>query len=326
MKTVAGLFETTGQAERAATALRHAGFQAEDIAIVVRHATDPNASDVAEGRAEAAGVGAIGGGALGALGGLVVGVSAFVVPGIGPALAAGTIASTVVGGTLGAAAGGLAGGLIDAGLREEDAHHYQAGVERGGVLIAVVTPEHRETKAREILNASGLRDLEYHRSLWEENPSHRYDVPATTGLDTRPGAQMKGAENEGAILAGGATGAVVGMAIGGLVSGPMGAAIGVALGALSGGLAGAAIDYNDVEPHFREEWEHGPHSDRFDWNQSSAAYRYGWESAGEPEFLGRSWRDVRPDLERRWPGGPAWNDIEPLVRTAWDRRTRGETW
>lgn len=322
MKTIAGLFETREQAEQVVAALRQAGFRAEDIGLVMRDGHDPNAEDVAEGRNEAAGIGAIGGGILGALGGLVVGASALVVPGIGPALAAGTIASTIIGGALGAAAGGLLGALIDAGLSEEEARHYQAGVERGGVLVTVLSPESHESEIRAIFKAHGLHDLDYHLNLWEEDPSHRYDLSRPTALDARPGAQRVAAEREGAVLAGGAAGAVVGGAVGGLAGGPVGATLGVAIGTISGGVVGAALEYSDVEPYFREDWEHNPHRDRFNWDQASAAYRYGWESVAEPEFHGHSWRDVRHDLERRWPGGSTWNDVEPLVRTAWDRGTR----
>lgn len=321
MKTVAGLFETPEQAARAVADLREAGIRPEDIGVVLRHDRAPDAEEREDEHSQATGVAAIGGGVLGALGGLLVGTTVLVVPGIGPALAAGTIASAVIGGALGAGAGGILGALIDAGLTEEEARHYQAGVERGGVLMTVLIPDKCEADLREVFRANGLRDLDYHRNLWDENPSHRYDLARTPTLDAHPGAQMRAAEHQGAVWAGGATGAVLGGVVGGLTGGVVGATLGTAMGTLAGGAAGAALDYKQAERYFREHWERSLHREHLDWEQASAAYRYGWERAGAPELHGRPWQDVRSDLERGWPGTDAWPDAEPLVRTAWDRRT-----
>ena len=53
-----------------------------------------------------------------------------------------------------------------------------------------------------------------------------------------------------------------------------------------GGAAGVAIDdrdYAEVEPEFRNEWERGPHyKESSSWDDASAAYRHGWESHADP--------------------------------------------
>lgn len=52
-----------------------------------------------------AGIGAVTGSVLGGIGGLLVGLEALIIPGVGPFLAAGTIATTLAGASIGAASG-----------------------------------------------------------------------------------------------------------------------------------------------------------------------------------------------------------------------------
>jgi len=314
MRTVIGLFDTQIQARRAIEALKTAGFPDEQMSIVMRNRHDQAVAGGRADRAENEAAAALGGGVVGSLAGLAVGLSALSVPGIGPVLAAGPLAATVAGGAMGAVTGGLLGALIDEGVPEEDARHYQGGVERGAVLLTVTTPPDREHEVREILRRNGMRDLSEHRVLWDQNPDHRYG--------SHPSDEFAAADMDGAVAAGGATGAILGGLVGGLAAGPAGAAVGVALGAAAGAGTGAVLDFNAVEPEFQDEWQESPNRDRQSWDQASAAYRYGWESFDDAEFRGRPWREVRRDLERRWPGGEGWAEYEPLVRSAWERRAR----
>ncbi|HEX8203508.1 MAG TPA: general stress protein, partial [Isosphaeraceae bacterium] len=168
MSTVVGLFESRDQAQRAVEALKQTGLRAEDMSIVMRDRTEAAdvAEDVGAGSGSGAAAGAVGGGILGGLGGLLVGVGALAIPGIGPIVAAGPLAAALAGAGLGAATGGLLGALTDAGVPEEEAPHYQAGVERGGILLTVNAPDGREDEVRSILSRNGLQDLSYHRSQW----------------------------------------------------------------------------------------------------------------------------------------------------------------
>jgi len=122
----------------------------------------------------------------------------------------------------------------------------------------------------------------------------------------------------GGVAAGGATGALVGAAAGG----PVGAGVGAVVGAAAGGLTGAAIDdYEGNEPEFRSHWESGSYRDKYTWDQAAPAYRYGWDSY-TPEHSNRSWTDVSSDLKSRWSGKGKFEDYEPMVRTAWERRAK----
>jgi hypothetical protein len=126
----------------------------------------------------------------------------------------------------------------------------------------------------------------------------------------------------GGTAAGGTAGALIGAAVGG----PVGAAVGAVAGAAIRGAVGVALDnrdYTEVEPDFRLEWERGPYKASSSWEDASAAYQHGWESRARPEFLGRSWDEVRPHIEKNWSGKGAFSDYEPLARTGWDRRAVG---
>ncbi len=124
----------------------------------------------------------------------------------------------------------------------------------------------------------------------------------------------------GGAAAGGATGAVVGAAAGG----PVGAAIGAVVGAAAGGLAGATVDdYEGNESEFRSHWQSGSHRDKYTWDEAAPAYRYGWESY-KPEHGKRSWTDVSSSLKSGWSGKGKFEDYEPMMRTAWERRAKGQ--
>src|SRR5919199_73596 len=98
-KSVVGLFDTSQDAQGAVQELRDAGFGADDISVVANNARgDYDVNDGTEGGSEAAegaGAGATGGAVLGGLAGLLVGLGALAIPGVGPVVAAGTLATAL---------------------------------------------------------------------------------------------------------------------------------------------------------------------------------------------------------------------------------------
>src|SRR5688572_33356900 len=84
-RTVAGVFASVAEAERALNGLKAAGFTPEQVSVVAK---DTGATrDLAERTdmgAEGAAAGAATGGVLGGIAGFLVGISALVIPGIGP--------------------------------------------------------------------------------------------------------------------------------------------------------------------------------------------------------------------------------------------------
>jgi uncharacterized protein (TIGR02271 family) len=154
--TVVGLFREQSEAERAIRRLQSAGFADDQIGILMRdrdrqqELAESTGTTVEEGAA----AGAVGGGLVGGTLGLLAGVGALVIPGIGPIVAAGTIASTLAGAGIGAAAGGLLGALVGMGIPEEEARHFERGVQTGGILVTVRAGA-RAAEAREILSREG---------------------------------------------------------------------------------------------------------------------------------------------------------------------------
>jgi uncharacterized membrane protein len=100
MKTVVGLFENYQDADRAVSELNTRGFTRNEISVAARDSAIRDrmmAGETGSERAvaESAGAGAIGGATLGGLTGLLVGLGALAIPGIGPVIAAGTLATVL---------------------------------------------------------------------------------------------------------------------------------------------------------------------------------------------------------------------------------------
>jgi len=177
---VIGLFDTPRDAEGAARDLRDAGF--DDISFVGNNAN--NAYDTGDSEAaEGAGAGATGGAVLGGLAGLLVGLGALVIPGIGPVVAAGTLAtalgSTAVGAGIGAATGGIVGGLVGAGVSEDDANVYAEGIRRGGSVLAVTVDSQDEaSQAAAIMGRYNVVDIKRRGEEYRQSGWSRFDVDA----------------------------------------------------------------------------------------------------------------------------------------------------
>jgi len=184
MKTVVGLFENYMDADRAVSELNARGFGRNEISVAARDnaVRDRIAGTAGQERAvaESAGAGAVGGATIGGLGGLLVGLGALAIPGIGPVVAAGTLATvlgtTAAGAGIGAAAGGIIGALVGMGIPETDATFYAEGVKRGGVLVTVQTSDDRASEALNIMRSAKAVDVDTQRSTWTQSGwSGRFD-------------------------------------------------------------------------------------------------------------------------------------------------------
>jgi len=251
-KQVVGLFDNMSDAHQAVQELTNAGFTADDISIVANNANgDYDTTDGSEA-AEGAGAGATGGAVAGGLLGLFVGLGALAIPGIGPVVAAGTLAtalgSTALGAGIGAAAGGLVGGLVGAGIPEDDANIYAEGVRRGGALVTVQAADDTTAdRAADILDRYNVVDIDergtsYRNSGWNGFDENAGPYNASTSRSSSDAAPSEWEESSkigtaGGGLAGAATGAAIGS-----VGGPVGTVIGGVAGALTGAGVGAAGD------------------------------------------------------------------------------------
>ena len=133
-RTVVGLFTESGYAEGAIRELKQAGFTADQIGVATHDRLEPpDPPTHSDEGSETATVGALTGGVIGSLLGLL---GSLLIPGVGPILVGGVLAS-LLGAGVGATAGGLIGALIDIGVSENDAQHFEAGLRTGGTLVTV---------------------------------------------------------------------------------------------------------------------------------------------------------------------------------------------
>jgi len=134
---VVGVFDGPNHAETALNQLRSAGFQPEQVSVVARDQGETRQMAENTGMGEGVATGAVTGGVLGGVAGFLVGISALVIPGIGPIVGSGILLSTLAGAGIGAAAGGLIGALGEHGVPEEDARGYEEHVRQGSILLTV---------------------------------------------------------------------------------------------------------------------------------------------------------------------------------------------
>jgi uncharacterized membrane protein len=193
MPTAIGLFDRYEEAERAVDRLLEHGFGKDEIGVMASDRVMQEyrqRSRVPTATPEDTGTAVAGGALLGGFGGLLAGVAALLIPGIGPAITAGTLASALglplVGAGVGAVTGGVIGALVSSGVSEEDAHAYAEGVKRGGVLVTVQTSDARLAEAQEILRQADAVDIDARRAEWRQSGWSSFDETAETRPRTDP--------------------------------------------------------------------------------------------------------------------------------------------
>jgi hypothetical protein len=176
--TVAGVFDSPSDAEKALNELKDAGFTPEQVSVVAKDTRETESmverSDMAGAETSGATAGAFLGGITGGIAGWLVGIGALAIPGIGPIVAAGALATTLGGAALGAVAGGLIGALVGAGIPEEDARGYETHVREGRILItAQATTGQQAQEARDAFDRHGGSDVRAYDRSASANTTHR---------------------------------------------------------------------------------------------------------------------------------------------------------
>jgi len=151
-RTVSAVFDDHGQANRAVEGLTSAGYDRDDVSVVMADDTKeklfPGESKKVE---EGTGIGA----GIGALAGTFGALASLPVP--GGLFAAGPIGAAMTAAATGAAGGGLVGALGGLGVPRDLALRYEAKLKSGGVGVAVETGTIDETREAEsvLLSAGG---------------------------------------------------------------------------------------------------------------------------------------------------------------------------
>lgn len=132
--------------------------------------------------------------------------------------------------------------------------------------------------------------------------------------------------------AGGVTGVLAGAAIGS-VGGPVGTVIGGIAGALGGWWTGRAISEaaealtEEDEAYYRSHYASSATrpADRT-YDHARPAYHLGHIASRNPEYQGRSWEEVEPQLQRGWSDDisarhGSWESMRPYAREGYTRGT-----
>ena len=199
MNTIIGIFDDPIAARRAMERLRDGPLMLEDVSIISRDADVSGASSEDVSAGEGAAVGAVWGG--------LVGLTALLIPGIGPFVAGGALFAALTGAVTGAVVGGISAALIDfSGIPESEARGYEDEVSRGKTLVAVKARDEDSAEVQRLLSADGASSVR----------DSMHTGTAAAGMDA-PGAPPRiamydagGRRVEQAIAVGAASGAAAG--------------------------------------------------------------------------------------------------------------------
>lgn len=182
MSEVVGLFTSRDHAEEAIRQLHDLGYTGESMGYLDRHRDesgevivdpdyqiDDSSHDVADEAGKGAAGGAVAGAATGAGAALLASAGLLVVPGIGPFLAAGTVAATLGAAAVGAAGGAVLGGAVGAvaGATDDDDHdettsYYRRGIDQGDAMVTVDVTDGRESVVADIMRGAGADRVDTH--------------------------------------------------------------------------------------------------------------------------------------------------------------------
>lgn len=158
--TMVGIFDDRLEAQRATDELFQAGFTADQVGYVLRGTDAVRGGMITDTVGAKDGKGAVTGAVTGAVaGGLTAAAVTALIPGVGPILAAGTLAMFFGYAAAGAAIGGIFGALTGLGISEDEARYYEKAFNEGKALVAV-KPGTRAAEAGQILRRHGGYDLQ----------------------------------------------------------------------------------------------------------------------------------------------------------------------
>lgn len=178
---VGGLYKGGEQAGAAVNALQEAGFQEQDITMLVRK---PVKAPEFESRASAsditrsAGIGALLVGLIGALLALLVGTGMIPIQSLFPNFEPGdmgvTVGLTIITFLVSAVTGAIIGAAIKLISSAEKASITPKGVMRGGLLVVVNVDGTQDETARRVMEQNGAVDVENLTEKWDPDIWSRY--------------------------------------------------------------------------------------------------------------------------------------------------------
>lgn len=191
-RIMTALFDDLPTASKVVRELEEAGVSYRDISVVSNdkehsHVVPIGTTDDA---VSGAGTGTAIGAAVGGGAGLLAGLGLLAIPGFGPLAAVGWFAAMAGGAAAGAAAGGMTGLLVGAGLSDEEAEIYSAGLRQGGTLVALrVGPEHYDV-ANSILARGNAKDISGNTHISGQSKQTKIDTAAGKSIAQRSQHEM----------------------------------------------------------------------------------------------------------------------------------------
>jgi hypothetical protein len=329
--TVVGVFDTRDQAEQAIADLHAAGFTRDQLGVAARG--ERMAEDAVERSDERMDdrAGTVGGAVTGGVAGGIIGaVLAGLIPGVGPVIAAGALAGVLGGVVTGAAVGGLVGALMDMGVTEEEAQHYEREF-RSGRTIVTVRPDGRHDEATAILRRHGSRDVGASGTMavaqGPEGPRVEREPaqPEDHSEEERPVRLRYSAGPIEVITTGEDPAAGHGRANFG--EGSASSIHNVRVERLEPDEeAYSAGRWEDVAPGYRARWLERYGETGEQWERFEPRYRYAWLHRRRPEYAGRRWEDVEPELRSGWDEREhqtPWERAVDAIRDVWEHRDLG---
>lgn len=170
MKTVAGVFKSRQDAERARTQL--AAIDIPKSTLLTPESTSDDLRSIPTSASEQPGMGKAIGAVAGAAAGMSTGplIVAALIPGVGAITAIGLLGGALLaaaGGTVGAAAGAKAENSLTTGLPEDELFVYEDALRKGkSVLITLADDESMAARVRELLAVEGAEAVDAARDQW----------------------------------------------------------------------------------------------------------------------------------------------------------------
>lgn len=182
METIAALFPRLEDADQVVKELQSHGYEKEnlgvlapDIAVESESLKAVSAEEAASSSAKGAAAGGVTGGVIG----LLIGTGSILIPGVGPAFAAGTFSAiagmTAGSGAVGSAIGGILGAAAKIQVPQESAKIIEDGIRRGGVIVSVQLEDDQVAEVRSMLSEAGAIDLENLDETWDEEVWTRFE-------------------------------------------------------------------------------------------------------------------------------------------------------
>ncbi len=177
METVAGVFNTRADADRAIEGLRSAGIPGDRIAFLAPGTTDEAVeSAIPTTETEQPGIGTAMGGTVGGAMGIASGASlgaaaaSLLIPGVGPVIAGGIIGAALLGiggAVTGAAAGTAMEQSLSEGIPHDELYLYEDALRKGrSVVIGFADNAEQREAAHNVMAQAGAESIDAAREDW----------------------------------------------------------------------------------------------------------------------------------------------------------------